>query len=73
MLDKYVLAEEDNGGVPQPEKLARFPHSFIPLALERLVLLLLRRQLALHPHVLGVADVVVCVLVLPKNLDQPAK
>ena len=22
MLDKYVLAEEDNGGVPQPEKLS---------------------------------------------------
>ena len=22
MLDKYVLAEEDNGGVPQPEKFA---------------------------------------------------
>ena len=43
-------------------------HTLARLALERLVLLLLPR-LALLPPVLGVADVVVFVLVLPKNLD----
>ena len=54
----------------KPLQASTQAHTLARLALERLVLLL---RLALLPPVLGVADVVVCVLELPKNLDQPAK